>query len=96
MEAMIGRRMQLLFLQAQMRFCMLSGRGPQVPSPLGSFMPFHKVPTRTILVLGARSVFQSPHQDRSATHLVFISLSPLTPLPTVSLCLIGDRLLKVS
>ena len=93
---MTGKRMRLLFLQAQMRFRRLSGRGPRVPSPTGSFMPFHKVPTRTILVLGARSVFQLPHQDRSATHLVFISLSPPTPLPTVSLCLIGDRLLEVS
>lgn len=84
--------MRFLFLKAQMRFSMLRGK-----YPLGSFLPFCKMPTRNVLVLSARS---SPNlgllTEAGQQHIWFPLVIIPHHLPSTSSCLIGDRLLEVS
>lgn len=73
--------MQLLFLQAQMRFHTLRGRGPQA-QPSWLLPAFPKVPTRTILVPGARSVSCLGHLTEAGQQHIWFPLA-LLPLPPV-------------
>lgn len=87
--------MRFLFLKAQVRFSVLWER-----YPLGSFPPFCKVSTRNVLVPRTRSSPNLGLLTEAGQQLVSISHYPHPPPPpsllSVSLCLIGDRLLEMS